>query len=852
MQRLEKIFKKYKDYVLIDNYYSYLYDIEYLVLKHQSEDKKEYIQLPEPKVPIYILKPHVKFKDRMSQARIEDLDKRYVRLRGYEWNIAKELGMTTFRDLVESGRSVKKNIHLHKRLFYSDINIRELVLREYTRFHTKYDEDGDFYADIPQIKKLHIGYFDIETDIEVSPDPLLQPINVNTYIDPTLKISKSVALINPEYKGQKEIMEDIPKFVEEMKEHFFYELSRITLEDDPDRRAHVISEFTKLINELKFDIKFVEDERDILKEVNHFIFNVCKPDFLGAYNTSYDINHQVGRCQTLGVNHEELFCLDEVNEKWVDFQTPDHPLIKKREHHFYNNSPTKIVDQMLFYYQVRSTKEFTKYSLDATAERELGINKLDYKKELGISYFGDFPYVNYKFFLMYNIFDVILNAMLEIITQDIYSRLYTRFITKVEYANINRSLRRTTGAFDDGYILQGFVPGDEINGQFMDFSEERVESLKKTDPSTYKYIKNLFNRKVVQGGLCSNPNKMHPSVKKTDIYGVPVDGYLKFGLSADDDAKSMYPNNKMANNATKDSLYGRVIKIENINMEEELLGHKLAMGIINQNLITIGNLMFGLPSAIELEEELLGITHKFENKIEDRYNYDNIIMDKKFKDKVKPFFTILTNMNKHKFEKKNNKVKSKADRPSMDLEEEETDIDRPTVNKCFVLNNTNMTQMSYYKTKVSIEIKDGRTFNEIVGIDNNKTSYVKFINNTATLESHVDEYIEYLIPKDTEYNFIGEEEVGELDKETLEKLNTAKVKPIQLTFNDNFKLTMINNTFFGDLDGILKNDTVVSYKIRTIDNGKNNIKHITFIHDVPNKIADLQVTQDIVAYAYTG
>ena len=129
---------------------------------------------------------------------------------------------------------------------------------------------------------------------------------------------------------------------------------------------------------------------------------------------------------------------------------------------------------------------------------------------------------------------------------------------------------------------------------------------------------------------------------------------------------------------------------------------------------------------------------------------------------------------------------------------------------------------------------------------------MKFINNTATLESHVDEYIEYLIPKDAEYNFVGEEDEGELDKETLEKLNTAKVKPIQLEFNDNFKLIMINNTFFGDLDSILKNNIPVFYKIRTIDNGKNNIKHITFIHDVPNKIADLQVTQDIVAYAYTN
>ena len=853
MQRLNKIFDKYKDYVLIDNFYSYKHDIAYLVMKHKSKNTKEYIQLPKPKVPIYIAKPHVDITDRLAQIRIEDTDKHYVRYRGYEYNIAPLLGMHNYRNMVESGRSEKKHIHLHKRLFYSDINIRELILREYIIYCTKFDEDDDFFDDIPVIDKLHIGYFDIETDIEISTDPVYQPINVITYIDTTLMKSKTIAVINPEYKGQAEIIADLNKFKEEMIEHFFYELSRITLEHDPNRRELVIEEFTKLISGLDFDISFTESEEEMMKNINTFIFDECQPDFLGAYNTSYDINHQVGRSSIFNINYEEMFSIKEVSEKWADFQTPDNPQIRKREHHFYNNAPTKIVDQMHFYYQVRSTKEYTKYSLDATAERELGINKLDYKKELGINYFGDFPYVNYKFFLMYNIFDVILNAMLEIITQDIYSRLYTRFTTCVEYANINRSLRRTTGAFDNGYILQGFIPGNETNGMYLDFSDKRLEDLKVKDPSTYKYIKSLINRKVVQGGLCSNPNKMHPSVKKTDIYGIEVDGYLKFRYSADNDAKSMYPYNKMSNNATKDSLYGRVIKIQNNNIEEELLGHKLAMGMINQNLVTLGNMLYSLPDAKTIEKELLGINHTFENKIEDKYIYDDIVMDTKHKEKIKPFLNLLANMNKYKLEKKNNKPKSKAGRIDID-EEEETDIDRPITNKCFVLDSNNKTYLNYNKTKVTIEILDGRTFNEIVGIEENKISYVKFVNKNSTLENYVNEYIEYLIPKDVTFNYIGEEVTGTLDTDTVERLNNAKVKPMKIEFkdynNDEFTLTMINNTFFGDLKDIVKNGTEIKYKIRNIDNGKNNTRHITFEHVVNNKVADIKVTQDIIAFVY--
>ena len=61
---------------------------------------------------------------------------------------------------------------------------------------------------------------------------------------------------------------------------------------------------------------------------------------------------------------------------------------------------------------------------------------------------------------------------------------------------------------------------------------------------------------------------------------------------------------------------------------------------------------------------------------------------------------------------------------------------------------------------------------------------------------------------------------------------------------------MINNTFFGDFKNIAKHNTEIKYTIKNIDNGKNNIRHIKFEHIAKNEIADVKVTQEIVAFVY--
>lgn len=824
MQRLEKIFTDYKDYLLLDNYYMKDLDTLVLYMKDLKGDNNQYIRLKNPKCPVYILKPeYIKKNERLEYAPIEWTEKHYVPYAYRQWNIAQLLNINNFNDLIKAGRLVPNDIFLHKRLFYADALIEDLVVREYVNAHTTIDEDGNFHTDIPIMNNLHISAYDIESEIKKTDNMEEQEINAYTYIDDKFKVSETIALINPEYKGQEAIMKDIPGFTNRMIEVFHKLFDGCTL-TDPKRRKMVQEKGHALVDALKFNIEFTHDEKYMIEGINYKIINVYRPEFALAYNMMYDLSQQKHRSDRLGIDYNKMFTTEGL-EPYVDFQLYDNnPEFNKREHHCYNNSPTKFGDPMLFYYQIRSTTKFFQHSLDATAERELGIHKLNFK-ELGINYIGDLPYDNYEFFLMYNIFDVLLLILLEQIIQDVFSRIYTRFTTCVEYSGINRSLRRTTGAFDNYAYLQGLLPACEINKVYLKFSEERIESLKEKDPATYRFIRDLHTEKVVQGGLCSNPNRIHPSVKGTDVYGITVSGYSKFSISADNDATSMYPNNLIANNATKGSLIGTIHNIENIEMNQDT-AHKFAMSIINKNIMSLGNMLFNVPNGDYIEEHVLGITKKIKTNINNKYNDKDteITLDKKQKEVI----TMLTNMNKYRFHKDDDK------------------LNLPTVNKCFLLSDSNETKISYYGTKVTIKIDEDKTFNGLMGIEGNGITYGRYFQKENKIQSYLKEYVEYLIPKETDFNieFIKEYDLTETQ---IDKIEKAKIRPYDLMLDD-IKITMLNNTLFMNLDYVKKNNIGIKCTISNIKEDKN-LRHVKFVHTIPLSLTNLEVTQEMVIYA---
>ena len=237
----------------------------------------------------------------------------------------------------------------------------------------------------------------------------------------------------------------------------------------------------------------------------------------------------------------------------------------KREHYYNSRNPTKILDQLLVYYQLRRSSNFSKYSLDATAKRELGVGKLDYS--MHCNYIGDFPYVAYKHFLMYNIIDIFMMLCLDKVTNDTFSQVYSRFNLCTEWGRVAKPLARTTNVFDNLWKAQGFIPANEINSIFVWLTKDKLNRLKEKSPDLYNVVAQLKEANVpkdqkdknpyrIKGGCVSSPNKIDPSIKENKVYKIPIKTYNHFEAAADDDATAMYPSNTEANNGSKSTLLG--------------------------------------------------------------------------------------------------------------------------------------------------------------------------------------------------------------------------------------------------------------------------------------------------------
>ena len=102
-------------------------------------------------------------------------------------------------------------------------------MKEYCKFFTNDLGGNNFETNFPRIDSFHIGGLDIETDVKVSDDPLEQPVIVNTYVDGKNWTVYCECVINEEFNGQKEIMEDLDKFKKELNDFLINHIESISM-----------------------------------------------------------------------------------------------------------------------------------------------------------------------------------------------------------------------------------------------------------------------------------------------------------------------------------------------------------------------------------------------------------------------------------------------------------------------------------------------------------------------------------------------------------------------------------------------------------------------------------------------
>lgn len=824
MYRLKEIFKD--DDILLNTIYESDRDFLVLTMKNALTGRKKLISLPHPEVPIYITKdPNP--KEYKEFAKKDEVVKKYVPHKFREYNIARELGIKNFAKLVREGKMESKDIYLNKRLFGADNLIEDAVMKEYCKHYTIDLGNNNFETNFPRVDSFHIGGLDIETDITVSDDPLEQPVIVNTYVDGKTWTVYSECLINDRFNGQKEIMEDLDKFKKELNDFLINHIESISM-GNKDKEKAIKNLITKNIKNMKYVINFRDNDLDVIKNINKKVFSEINPDFLLIYNAQYDINHQVNRVKHAypKFRSDDLFKYKNEDTYTYINTRNQNTTFSKRFHYFDFHNPTKVVDQMLLYYQLRKANIYDKFSLDATCNRELGIGKLDYSKIC--NFIGDFPYVDYKSFLIYNIIDVLAMLFLDLVTNDIMSIVYTRFSLATEWNKVNVSLPSTTNAFDFYNELQGFIPANNINPLLVNLKKENVAIIEKNNPGLINVIKQLKkvatskkeeNPYRIEGGLVTSPNLIDDRVKDPDIYKIGIKTYNKFGLCADLDATSMYPSNIEANNGSKTTLIGRIEKLNGIANPK--LGRNCALSIINNNIASIGHYYFNLPKASDLIHEYYGITPIKKEVKSTFYNEE---------EEVKLDFT--TNKKQAELIKK---LYRNCYNTSFD--DKDTNAGAPSVNKLFFTSDDNKIEFSYYDTK--IEIESNIPFNEVLGVKG--AGFICGHTKESTIYNLNHEYKESLLPTKETFNtkFISS---GSLTDTQLEEIRNAKRVVYKLIL-DNYEYSVINRLIFYS-DKINKK---IDYEIYDIIEDSNLFK-IKFKSQVESDGLIINITQSIVAY----
>lgn len=830
MERLQKIFEDNKDSVLINTIYERDNDALMMVFKNSKTGNKKMVTLFEPCNRIFITK-NTKPKEWKLYERRDNLDEVYVREQFKQWRIAELLGKKSqFINSVREGEYSADMIYLNKRLYAADIDIEDNTLRAYTEFHTKRTKDGLYESTYPVIQDFHLGGLDIETDIKVSSNMTEQPVIMNTYIDNKLNRVYTYCLINEEYKGQKEVMNNLEKVREEIKDFLLKHIDSISFGNSPSdiERAESVKKLIKPFAEkLIYDIRFTNKEEEVIMNINKKIFSEINPDFLLIYNAQFDINQQMTRLKELGINPKEMFRYkDEADYVYINTKNQNQEF-KKRYHYFDIHNPTKIVDQMLLYYQLRAGNSYAKYSLDATANREVGVGKLDYSHIC--NWIGDFPYTDYKTFLIYNIVDTISMIFIDMVTLDLFSVVYDRLDSCVEWNKVTKSIPSVSNAYDFYPELDGYIRGCNTNKLMINLNKKQLDKVTRGNKGLRESIEKLQitakskkkedNPYRIEGGLVTSPNKIKSHIKETNLYKIPVKTWFKFANLIDYDATSMYPSNNKVNNASKDSLVGKISKIN--GKYRENLERETALSLINQNIGSIGYTLFNLPNIHDIINKYHSINPVIKNKADISYMTEDIIS----------FEHLAKNKNYTRLKTVYNALYNTR------YEKQDIEGGRPSKNKLFFMDSRNHVEFSYYSTKVELDCNIN--FNELIGYE--KEGFVCGHLEKNNLENLNKEYRDFLIPKKEEFTttFVSS---GIIDDDVIYSITNAKIQAYDFTIGE-IKMYVINRLFFFNS----KYCNNLRYELYDINEDSNLFK-LVLKSQVPIGENTINITQSIVGY----
>lgn len=416
-----------------------------LILKNVNTGEKTLKIIENPQIEAYVAKDHVQIDHPLIYIPESDVTKVDLSYRYVLKDIATLMGdqaLQYYWECIKNRRSSElKNLHKWNRIFSSDVNIEDF-----------YKQKCMEHFGVKQGIKLSKGFLDIEADIlkghiDMKTSEGDAPVNAVTLIDNDKKTSYTLLLRNPDNPLIAEFEEDIPGFIEEIKE-----------------------EFREEFGELEYKIVMFDSEIDLIRTLFQII-NIIQVDFMMIWNMSFDIRYLMHRIEKHGIDPRDIMCDETFKyQECMYYNDTRNFKIKLKTDYFTVSSHTVFVDQMINYAAIRkSGSELDSYKLDFIGGREVGAKKLDYSDTAS---FRDLPYKDYRMFVRYNIRDVLVQMKIENRVKDIDLMFNKGYDSATRYDKVYKEtvFIRNKAAME--FAEQGLIMGNNQNVQYGDNGED--------------------------------------------------------------------------------------------------------------------------------------------------------------------------------------------------------------------------------------------------------------------------------------------------------------------------------------------------------------------------------------------
>lgn len=426
--------------------------------------------------------------------------------------IAEDTGNTEFfyENIKNQNRYANDQLHTIPNIFSSDMNVED---------HYRFRFDKLYKNETFSITK---SYFDIETDtLNMSGDfPELGecPINAVSYIDVASNTVHTFLL-------RDENNPLIQEFENSCGPGLFQELKDFVIN-------HVGGpKYAKKHNIINFEYKmyFYDEEIKLIRDIFTLI-NICKPDFLLAWNMSFDIPYIIERVKILGYDPAEIMCPPDVETKiakyYIDTRNQNMPA--QRGDFFTINGYTVYQDQLVHFASRRKGQSaFDRFKLDYIGDKVAGVRKLDWSSIA--STFAEFIRKDYKLFVFYNIMDTIVQHCVENKVNDIGYIFNKCLMNNTRYHKGHRQTVYLTNRGAKEFAMEGFIVGNNNNR-----NNEKPEKF--------------------PGALVGDP------LNNNDYAKIRINGKsINVANNLDDyDYKSLYPSIMRENNIAPNTQLGRI------------------------------------------------------------------------------------------------------------------------------------------------------------------------------------------------------------------------------------------------------------------------------------------------------